>query len=493
MLIFVTVKWKKWINDDLNNQTNPGSINQRNLKIFSNLLITRTIMKNFIKGMTLLLAGISFMACSKDVAFDENAQKQAKAEAEIAQKYATYQSDFVKTFGSIASGHQWGFDQTTGRMTRTAVNSTAELWLIPDNFMGGNQNKEGWNANALEGDYSVSDYPQTLNGFDFTSFFLQHVEQPDGGNIKNGTQLQVYNSSTGDWEDVAHFSKGKSTTSFNLTGDYLDIETTYFTGGLNKSAACTTLMTNIGGAAYNNPNNANDPANGKLFRVDYGDGTYNYNYGLIGFTAYHKESGQWLPNEAFLAFEFPPKNKNASVSHWIIRLGEASKFEIPENPVLAEGRVFCEDMGANDFDFNDVVFDATIMKTGEINITVLAHGGILPIAVAGVDVTLGEMTNTGVNTAGTQTITISAADAAANGWTTVASIPVTVNPKDAFNGYDLKAPIGSAPQKICAPIGTYWPKEYINISEAYDPFTPWINMMDPAEWSSKMNPEKVYK
>ena len=24
MFIFVTVKWKKWINDDLNNQTNPN-------------------------------------------------------------------------------------------------------------------------------------------------------------------------------------------------------------------------------------------------------------------------------------------------------------------------------------------------------------------------------------------------------------------------------------------------------------------------------------
>ena len=58
-------------------------------------------MKHFIKGMTLLLAGVIVMACSKDVAFDENAQKeaqQAKAQAELAQKYATYQADFVKTF-----------------------------------------------------------------------------------------------------------------------------------------------------------------------------------------------------------------------------------------------------------------------------------------------------------------------------------------------------------------------------------------------------------
>lgn len=467
----------------------------KKLKIFFKHFNTRTIMKNFIKGMTLLLAGVSFMACSKDVAFDENAQKQAKAQAEIAQKFATYESDFVKTFGSIASGHQWGFDQTTGRTTRSAVNSTAELWLIPDNFMGGNQNAEGWNANGLDGDFSVSDYPQTLNGFDFSNYFLQHVEQPKGGNIKNGTQLQAYNSVSGEWEDVAYFSKGKSTTSFNLTGDYLDIETTYFTGGLNKSSARTTLMTGMGGGACDKKDeNGSSNSIGKLFRIkdqvkNKGKVSYEfiYDYGFITVPAYHKESGEWVPAETFLVMEFPGNN------HWIIRLGAASKFEIPENPILAEGRVFCEDMGANDFDFNDVVFDATIMKTGEINITVLAHGGILPIAIAGVDVTLGEMTNTGVNTAGTQEFTISAADAAANGWTTIESIPVTVNPQDAFNGYDLTAPIGSAPQKICGPIGIYWPKEYINISEAYSPFTPWTNMMNPAEWADKMDPSKVYK
>ena len=40
-------------------------------------------MKSIIQGMTLLLAGASFVACSKDVAFDENAQKEAQAQAEI--------------------------------------------------------------------------------------------------------------------------------------------------------------------------------------------------------------------------------------------------------------------------------------------------------------------------------------------------------------------------------------------------------------------------
>ena len=123
----------------------------RIIKNFFKLINTRTIMKTIIKGMVLLLAGASFVACSKDVSFDENAQKQAEQEAQIAQKFATYQSDFVKAFGSIASGHQWGFDQTTGRSTRAAMTSDNKLWIIPANFGGGNQNAEGWNAKDLEG------------------------------------------------------------------------------------------------------------------------------------------------------------------------------------------------------------------------------------------------------------------------------------------------------------------------------------------------------
>jgi hypothetical protein len=435
--------------------------------------------KSLFKGMALLSVGFAFVACSHDTISNENYVEKKRG--------AEYQQDFNKAFGTIASGHKWGFDQTTGRsLTRTAYSSSDELWIIPDNFAGGNQNAEGWNANDLEGDYSVSSYPQTLTGFDFSNYFLQHVEQPDGGNIKKGTQLQAYNSKTGDWEDVTGFSKGKSTTDF-----YLDIETTYFYSGLNRSAARTTLMADMGGVPYNNPNDENDPANGKLFRVDDGEGNYNYNYGFITPSAYHKETGEWLLKESFLAFEFPGKNKNFGPSHWIIRIGEAEKFTVP-NPILAEGRVLCEDMGANDFDFNDVVFDATIMRTGEIKIKVLAHGGTLPIAIDGVDVALGQMTNTGVYVDNCQEFTIAAVNGSPK-YASIDAIPVTVNPNGgAENIYNLEAPIGSAPQKVCAPVGTLWPKEYTKISDAYSPFTTWVSILDPKDWTFEMNPEKVF-
>lgn len=428
--------------------------------------------KIMFKGMALLSMGFAFAACSHETVYDE---KHVEKERTF-----VYDQAFTKEFGTIASGHKWGFDQTTGRksVTRMALSSSADPWIIPDNFEGGNQNAEGWNANGLDWDGSVKNLPKTLSDFDFSNYFLQHVEQPKGGNIKNGTQLQAYNSEKGEWEDVTGFSKGKSTTAFNLTGDYVDIETTYFIGGLNRSAARTTLMANMGGS----------PEDGKLFRVkdeDKGEVSYNYNYGFITVPAYHKESGEWVPAETFLVIEFPGNN------HWIIRIGEAVKFTEP-NPVVAEGRILCEDMGANDFDFNDVVFDATIMRTGEIKIKVLAHGGKLPIAIDGVDVTLGQMTNTGVNVADYQEFTIDAVNGQPK-YASVADIPVTVVPNGAAgDAYNLEAKVGDAPQKICAPVGTLWPKEYKKISDAYSPFGDWVNNATPADWINAMNSELVY-
>lgn len=442
-------------------------------------------MKTIFKGMVLLLAGASFVACSKDVSFDENAQKQAEQEAQIAQKYATYQSDFVKAFGSIASGHQWGFDQTTGRSTRAAKTSDNKLWIIPANFGGGNQNAEGWNAKDLEG-FSTSN--STLDGFNFNNYFLQHVMQPDAGKFKNGSQLEAWSSNPDDkgWKPVTNFSKGKNSNgSFSL--EEIDVERTYFYGNIFRSAARTTLMADMGGSACDEAGDGY----GKLFRVNNGDGTYNYNYGFITPSAYHKENGEWLLKESFLVIQFPPKNKNADPSHWIIRIGEA---KLSSEDIKAEGRVLCEDMGANDFDFNDVVFDAWIMGSGDIKIKVLAHGGTLPIAIDGQEVTLGQMTNTGVNTDNNlQDITIPAVSVGNPKYKSIAAIPVTVNPNgEAGTSYNLEANVGTAPQKICAPINTLWPKEYTKISLAYSPFDTWVNMSDPAEWTNKMDPEKVF-
>ena len=440
--------------------------------------------KVVLNEFAMLLCGVAFVACShNDASFDEGYQ----AKSEALQRETKYEDSFVKAFGSIAPGHQWGFDQTTGHsLTRQAVTSTNEYWVIPRNCWGGSQNKEGWNANEIRAmvikDTEGNMLP-TLSDFSFDNYFLQQVEKVNGqggGKVRQGIKwLEAFNSKTGKWEHVTNFDGGD-----NPDGEFvITAENTYFYAPKNKSADGTTLMADMGGAA--------DPANGKLFRLLNSDDSYNYNYGFIRANANHKDLKETINNEPFLVFEIPGKNEGQYL-YWVIRLGVGEKITEPNDPISAEGRVLCEDMGANDFDFNDVVFDATIMKTGEIKIKVLAHGGVLPIAVAGVEVTLGQMTNTGVNNADIQEFTIDAVGGKPK-YASIAAIPVTVLPdSEAGNSYDLEANVGSAPQKICAPNGTRWPKEYTKISDAYSPFGNWVNNATPADWTNAMKSELVY-
>lgn len=422
-----------------------------------------------------MLVGMTMVSCQSKDLYDESTIQENEAHKRVAK----YEDAFTRTFGQVAANHRWGFDQTTGAQTRTAVTSTHDYWIIPENFLGGSENKEGWNANALAGiltslydqkDVAGSGVTSSLSGFDFSNYFLQHVEKVQGGNIKNSIKgLQAYNSDTKEWEYVTNFVRGD-----NPNGVFtVSAEGTYFYAPINSSAKGTTLMTEMGGDA---------DSQGHLFRIVYdeADEDYNYDYCFLTTTAYHKEQYGWVEGEHFLAFKLPGKNKNSGPSYWVIRLGEGTKAQ---RNVKAEGRVLCEDMGANDFDFNDVVFDAYIMKNGDLKITVLAHGGQLDIKVAGVPVTLGKMTNTGVNSDATQTINI---PAASHNYTSIEEIPVEVFPNgfaDNLNHFPLESITGQVPQKICAPIGTNWPDEYVKISDAYTSFNSWVTESNPARWT----------
>ena len=67
----------------------------------------------------MLSVGFAFVACSHDTISNEN-YVEKKRDAE-------YQQAFNKAFGTIASGHKWGFDQTTGRsLTRTSLVSSSK-------------------------------------------------------------------------------------------------------------------------------------------------------------------------------------------------------------------------------------------------------------------------------------------------------------------------------------------------------------------------------
>lgn len=172
-------------------------------------------------------------------------------------------------------------------------------------------------------------------------------------------------------------------------------------------------------------------------------------------------------------------HRDHKYNDWIVKISPAKQVTEPVDEVKEQGRIFCEDLGTiGDFDFNDVVFDAKLYKSGKIEIDVLAAGGTLPIAVAGENIKIGQMSNTGVNNGRpTQHISISAEEAAKNRWTSLISIPIVVTRDitDAVNGsVELTAERGKAPQKICVPLTTDWVDEYVNINTAYPDFAKWV-------------------
>lgn len=436
--------------------------------------------KHVILGVLGLAVTSVFTSCSKGSdLYDAGTVQQNQQEQKIVELRKTYSDAFTKEFGTIASNNAWGFERTTGSVsrTRTASVSETDLWIIPENLWGGSANKEGWNANAAEAAIAGGKATYVLDGFDFNNYFIQHVEQPKNGKNekKQSLSLQAWSSKDNEWQDVTNFTKGKN------NEDFVTVEKTYFLSNVYNVAQGTTLMKDMGGKVCDKADEkGSNESIGKLFRLEIDGSEYSYNYTIEVQRVYHKNPLKKYITEPLLAFRMD------NGSYWVMRLAEADNTS---NNVMAEGRIFCEDMGANDFDYNDVVFDAQIMGNGDIKILVLAHGGMLDITIDDVKVTLPAMTNTGLADADPQEITI---PALANGkpkYETINAIPVKVVPNgDARNTYDLTAIKGSAPQKVCVPVGTLWADEYVCINKAYTPFTSYVNISSPADWTFELNP-----
>ena len=420
-------------------------------------------MKTIIKGMTLLLAGVMVMSCSKDVTFDENAQKEAKIE----QQFAKYEANFVKHFGTISPTQDWGFgDEAKGIIvTRGESNGgytgsgpydcgfdVPTSVVIPKN----GQAKKAANQLNNGGGY-------TSTTFKFDNYWVQHFLTPNGAN-NDMKYIEAYDSSVegGRWIKIAGFENGKK------EGEQLFKTNTKVHG--------TTLMTNMGGEGCNGTKaNGGDAAKGKFFRLMDSSGVLHYDYKFLDFTT----NG----NTYFLVC-FPYK-KNKDTNWWCVSIIKAEPTTVS---VVEEGRIMCEDLGdADDFDFNDVVFDARRYSNGNIEITLVAAGGELPVKVAGVDVhaQIGSMVNTGSNDGTTYTFSVT-------GFDSIKDIPVVVYPEgtevEAVK-YELNAEIGNVPQKICTPRGCHYSEEKVRIDRAYSDFTTWVQNDNPAVylWTENTN------
>lgn len=160
-------------------------------------------------------------------------------------------------------------------------------------------------------------------------------------------------------------------------------------------------------------------------------------------------------------------------------------FEGNKKKIEYAVRIICEDLGASDdFDFNDVVFDALI-KDGKTYIKVLAAGGTLPLTVAGKEVhdIFGVSTTTMVNTqpnAHDATKTNKQEFVIDQAYSSYKDIPVMVgvdanaNPMTNEGMTTLKAEKGAAPQKIAVDTNFYWCDEREQIETRYNNFDEYV-------------------
>ena len=386
----------------------------------------------------ILAIELAIVSCSSKDVYDEGKANDLKHQPVENQ----YKAAFVAKFGTISPNHHWGFEEVAS--TRAAATHNYSKYELPDVI----KNNVGKNFAS-----TFNPATKKVNLITYDEYFLQHVyKQTGNGTGSHGNEadthheldkLEAYNFTTGQWENVTNFENGMNV--HHMT----DSENKKMTKGV-------TLMVNMGTPVAGQP----------MFRWIGKDGYTCDNYVI-------KE----INGEYYLGMGYNNDNKT-DYDAWIIKIIKA--VGVPD--YKDRGRIMCEDLGEiGDFDFNDVVFDATIKNDGSINIEILAAGGTLPISVAEVPVTLGQMTNTGVNEAGTQKFTISAATAAANHWTTLKSIPVEVTGKDGVK-YKLTADFGEAPGKFCTYIGLPWADEYVDIHDAYNGFSTWVQQEKPIEW-----------
>lgn len=211
-------------------------------------------------------------------------------------------------------------------------------------------------------------------------------------------------------------------------------------------------------------------------------------------------------DQTFIGFEDDPNADVKDLNDIVLMLDPVPYIvdHEPDGFVLA-----CEDLGnTGDFDFNDVVFSVTHVA-GETTaiVTPLAAGGTLPIQLYYDGKPIGgefhshfegskssEMINTDKITKAADPIVIEVpgdfaigeyADYENNENSHFRKFTISINNGETV----LTAPKnGAAPQIMCLPANWEWPKEQVNIQEAYPDFGKWGQNYSNKEWiNNKVN------
>lgn len=416
------------------------------------------------KLLILFLIGLITISCSHDfTTYNEQETKKIK-----------YNEVFEQTFGTVASNQTWGFSSEINNRRSAMPNSNE--W--------GTNNGVGYINFPTPEQISDEEKAQVITTFsekgktsyesiiDVDSFFVQQIYCGPNGHKMNELATTV------------NYKRELITHSWwPLNQEVVETECEPFDdiiNNFNKGEGSNMLMYNSATKDFS-------------YKTSQSGGERIYGHWRM-----EKINGHYYVGFDHEAWRQAPANANEEdkrdyiYNDWIVRIVPSKEFKDIEK-VKESGRIICEDMGTiGDFDFNDVVFDATIYESGKTIITLLAAGGTLDISVAGIDVSsvMGKMVNTGVgNTCEPYTFT------AKDSYNSLKDIPIIVSSKNSageITSYALSAEKGKAPQKICVPTTFKWCKEYKehSIDKAYPGFKNWVN--NGNFWSGEINEEHLY-
>lgn len=405
------------------------------------------------KYLMIAVAALAIVSCSKS---EDVSDPDQVAKNQVAQIKANYQEAFVKAYGQIQPGHNWGFGVVTTKGITRAVDANANEW--GDNYYNVPAPLTSQQIKVVTDWFTANKNPEGV-AIDYTDFFAQQVSS-----TSYGTGMDYLTCGEGSQEEhINNFNKGDE-------GTYDKV----FDGKLTKETI---------GQDYNDRKKAvyyedkiEHMVSSSTSRFGYwcsSDSRMYYDYVIIP----GEQISPIVAGRYFVAFDYQQVkddgteivNKDGYFNDWIISITPGIKK-------LSHARVIAEDLSASekgDFDFNDVVFDV-YFESGSTTITVLAAGGTLPLTVAGQEVhgLFGVGTDVMVNTGkGVTKDPVSFTVSGDYGWN-AKSIPVVVT-KNGQN-IELEAEQGYAPGKIQVEKYYQWCAEREDIATKYPKFLDYV-------------------
>lgn len=447
--------------------------------VLKNIFITKYYIE--MKKTVLFLVSLFVMSsCSHDIETYTYEQQQK----------SNFTQKFVSEFGKPAANQDWGFESVTPvdltSLNKAATrghnvnrNEWANSFVIPPNVTA---DEETAVLGELAKGSGNRDKNITINWADF---FVYHVHKGvDAYNDHYGNSIGIAS------DKMNHLQCGSGTVGVNgVQNDFWE-HINDFNGGTQNANWWTiegaTLMLNSSSLNFAYHNSTDSKYHDTYTVID----GANVWVPVDGHpTAKHNFKGYY-----YICFDFlangdieQPANKNMGVDRnynytdWIVRVSPA-EFK-------AAKRIVAEDLAASvsDFDYNDVVFDATITKEQipsmnwahkyVAHITIRAAGGTKPLFVGCREVhqLFGVETKTMVNTKPDEHEkypVVSFTEILGDANWDIKDIPVTVMTENGL--IKLESNVGEPSEKLCVSTAYQWCDEREPIQEKYPDFKRYV-------------------